>query len=177
MGTAVNTINSGGWLMGLITALLWANHPALGAEPLCPPPTGRVVLVLHAADRPAIRCDLLALDRLPQTTVETQLPPSLGLAGQHRWSGVSLRHIATRLGAGPDADIQLVALNNYAVSVPMSDLRRYDPVLASRRNGAVLSVRDKGPLILIYPFDRHRELDAQAYLNRSIWQVHEIRIP
>jgi hypothetical protein len=121
-------------------------------------------------------CDLQALDLMPQTTLETQLLPSLGLQGHHRWSGVPLSHIAGLLGAGPKAEIQLIALNNYAVSVPMSDLQRYDPVLASRRDGKTLSVRDKGPLMLIYPFDRYPELNAQDYLNRSIWQVHEVRV-
>jgi len=162
--------------MGMAAMLLWACHPALSAQTLCPKPTGRVVLVLHPPGGSATPCDLQALDKMPQKTLETSLPASLGLTGHNRWSGVALSHIAGLLGAGPNADIQLIALNNYAVSVPMSDLRRYDPVLASRRNGETLSVRDKGPFILIYPFDQHRELDAQEYLNRSIWQIHEIRI-
>lgn len=134
------------------------------------------MLVLRTSRSTESRCDLQALDQMPQKTLETQLPPSLGLSGSHRWSGVALSHIAGLLGARPDAEVQLIALNSYAVSVPMRDLRRYDPVLASRRDGKPLSVRDKGPLILIYPFDQHAELDAQEYLNRSIWQVHEIRV-
>jgi hypothetical protein len=116
------------------------------------------------------------LERLPLSTVSTRLPASLGLAGNNRWSGVPLGHLAQQLGAGPQSEIQLVALNNYAVSVPMSDLQRYNPVLASRRNGDPIGVRQKGPLILIYPFDAHRELETQEYLNRTIWQVNEIRI-
>lgn len=177
MGETVNTTGKHGWRLGLATLLLGICHPVLHAQPLCPPPAARAVLVLHTASGPATACDLQALDGLPQKTIETRLPDTLGMAGLNRWSGVALSHIARRLGAGPQAEIQLIALNNYAVSVPMSDLSRFDPVLASRRNGETISVRDKGPLILIYPFDQHRgELDAQEYLHRSIWQVHEIRI-
>jgi hypothetical protein len=164
------------WFLGLIAAWAWACHPTVSAQALCAKPSGRTVLVLHTSQRLAVPCDLQAFDGMPQKSLETQLPPSLGLTGLHQWSGVPLSHIAALLGAGPDAEIQLIALNNYTVSVPMSDLRRYDPVLASRRNGKPLSVRDKGPFILIYPFDQYRELDAQDYLNRSIWQVHEIRL-
>lgn len=121
-------------------------------------------------------CDMAALERLPSKTISTRLPSGLGLAGDNRWTGVSLSHLAQFMGASSASELHLVALNNYAVSVPMSDLRRYDPVLASRRNGERISVREKGPLILIYPFDEHRALAKQEYINRTIWQVNEIRI-
>ncbi len=160
------------WCVACITLL-----PAVSAaEMLCPPPTSRVVLTLQPANGPAIRCDLPALERLPQKTLETRLPAPLGLEGRHRWSGVSLGYFAKALGADRQSQVHLVALNHYAVSVPMSDLERFDPVLAMRINGERISVREKGPLILIYPFDQYRELAAQDYLNRSIWQVNEIRI-
>lgn len=165
-----------GWRVETVAALLCAWHLPMGAQALCPAPTERPILVVQRQDATVTACDLRALDRMPQKTVETRMPDILGVAGTNRWSGVPLSHIAAQLGAGPDADIQLVALNNYAVLVPMSDLRRFDPVLASRRNGELLRVREKGPLILVYPFDQHRNLGAQEYLNRSIWQVHEIRI-
>ena len=39
-----------------------------------------------------------------------------------------------------------------------------------------MSVRDKGPLILIYPFDSHPSLRAQMHFNRSIWQVNGLSL-
>ena len=138
----MNTINKRRSFLGLVGAWAWACHPTLNAQTLCPKPVGRPVLVLRTSRSATAPCDLQALDQMPQKTLETQLPPSLGLRGRHRWSGVPLSHIAGLLGAGPDAEVQLIALNNYAVSVPMRDLRRYDPVLASRRDGKPLSVRD-----------------------------------
>lgn len=165
-------------IAGRRTALaLLMGLPAIGlaAEPLCARPTGRAVLLIRAGAAQPVACDMAALDRLPQATIETRLPDSLGLAGHNRWSGVRLSHIAQALGAPEGAEIQLTALNNYAVSVPLSDLTRFDPVLATRRNGTPIGVRDKGPLILIYPFDQYRELQSREYVTRSIWQVHEIR--
>lgn len=159
-----------------MAAILLCTCATLAAQPLCPTPTGRVVLTLRAAQGDPLVCDLQGLERLPQQHIDTRLPAALGLAGQHRWRGVPLAELARALGAGPDSEIRLLALNHYAVSVPMSDVLRFNPVLASRRNGEPLAVRDKGPLILIYPFGRHRELDDPEYLNRSIWQVHEIRL-
>ena len=119
---------------------------------------------------------MAGLQALPQRELVTSLPPSLGNTGVHRWQGVSLRLLAERLGGGPGSVLQLEAINDYAVTVPWSDLVRYDPIVAYQRNGQALTVREKGPMILIYPFDAHPELNTQQYLNRSIWQVNAITV-
>jgi hypothetical protein len=165
------------------TSLLLASVTCLaediGPRPsaLCPPTSGIHVLRLVATgpNRQAV-CDITGLQALPQRELVTSLPPSLGQAGAHRWLGVSLRLLAERMGGGPGSVLQLTALNDYAVSVPWSDLVRYDPIVAYQRNGMALSVREKGPMMLIYPFDAHPELHAQRYLNRSIWQIHAITV-
>jgi len=152
---------------------LWA-HPA----PVCPAPQGRSVLRLQpAGDVQAQACDLQALERLPARDITTALPPALGLAGEHRWTGVPLRHLVEQLGGGERSRIVLTALNDYAVEIPWSDLLRYNPVLAYRRDGQRMGIRDKGPLILIYPFDAHPALQqGQDYVNRTIWQVHAVSV-
>lgn len=102
---------------------LWA-HPT----PVCPAPQGRGVLQLQpASDGPAQACDLQALERLPARDITTALPPALGLAGEHRWTGVPLRHLVEQLGGGERSRIVLTALNDYAVEIPWSDLLRYNP--------------------------------------------------
>ena len=144
---------------------------------LCPPVSGQPVLRLAAAPtKQQTVCDIAGLQALPQRELVTSLPPSLGPSGVHRWQGVSLRLLAERMGGGPGSVLQLAALNDYAVTVPWSDLLRYDPIVAYQRNGQALSVREKGPTMLIYPFDNHPELHAQQYLNRSIWQLHAITV-
>jgi len=93
-----------------------------------PAPQGRSVLRLQpAGDVPAQACDLQALERLPARDITTALPPALGLAGEHRWTGVPLRHLVEQLGGGERSRIVLTALNDYAVEIPWSDLLRYNP--------------------------------------------------
>ncbi|MFC7407959.1 molybdopterin-dependent oxidoreductase [Hydrogenophaga atypica] len=142
---------------------------------LCPPSNSLLVLRLSALgpNRQAT-CDIAALQALPQRELVTSLPTGLGPPGAHRWQGVSLRLLAQRMGATPGHDLRLAALNDYAVTVPWSDLERYDPIVAHQRNGVPLSVREKGPLMLVYPFDAHPTLDTQQYLNRSIWHIQAI---
>ena len=44
-------------------------------------------------------------------------------------------------------------------------------VLALKRNGEYLSVRDKGPLFIVYPYDTNVELRSPRYYGRSAWQL------
>ena len=56
--------------------------------------------------------------------------------------------------------------------MPLSDINNYDPLVAYRRDGKTLSIREKGPIILIYPFDKFKVLNQQTYINRSVWHVN-----
>lgn len=159
----------------LATSIGHAADQAMRLTALCPPSDSLLVLRLNTLgpNRQAV-CDIAALRALPQRELVTSLPTGLGPPGAHRWQGVSLRLLAERMGGTPGNDLRLTALNDYAVTVPWSDLERYDPIVAHQRNGMPLSVRDKGPLMLVYPFDAHPTLHTQRYLNRSIWHVQAI---
>ncbi len=43
-------------------------------------------------------------------------------------------------------------------------------------NDQPMSVRDKGPLFLVYPFDLNPELYNEKYFSRSVWQIKEIEV-
>lgn len=147
------------------------------AGPVCKAPESRRVLQLHPAQgRAPQACDLKGLEQLPAREITTTLPAALGLAGEHRWRGISLRQLVERLGGGEHSQILLTALNDYAIEIPWHDLERYDPILAYSRDGERMGIRDKGPLILIYPFGTHPQLQGQDYINRSIWQVHAVTL-
>lgn len=170
---------AGAALLALIGPLSLCLPQWAHSAPVCPTPQGRGVLQLQSpGEGRAQACDLQALERLPARDVTTTLPSALGLAGEHRWTGVPLRHLVEQLGGGERSRIVLTALNDYTVEIPWSDLLRYDPVLAYRRDGERMSIRDKGPLILIYPFGAaHPALQqGQDYVNRTIWQVHALSV-
>lgn len=158
-----------------LVALL-APLPSAGA-PVCDAPERRVALQLRAHSAPQTQsCDLNGLEKLPSREISTALPASLGMPGVHRWKGVSLRHLVEMMGGGEHSQIQLTALNDYAIYIPWADLVRYDPIVAYSRNQQRMSIRDKGPLILIYPFDSTPQLQVQEYVNRTIWQINAISI-
>ena len=63
------------------------------------------------------------------------------------------------------------ALNDYSTELPMSDFAQYNVLLALKRNGEYMPVRDKGPLFIVYPYDSNPELRHQRFYSRSAWQV------
>ena len=49
--------------------------------------------------------------------------------------------------------VSVVALNDYASEIPVEDFSKYKVILALKRNGEYMPVRDKGPLFIVYPYD------------------------
>jgi hypothetical protein len=56
----------------------------------------------------------------------------------------------------------------------MSDFARYNVLLALKRDGEYMPVRDKGPLFIVYPFDSNPDLRHQRFYSRSAWQLARI---
>lgn len=160
----------------LIPIIFYFSFTNIHAAQLCQYQESKAVLLLQSPDMKTQFCDMSNLDSMPQETILTSLPASLSITGKNEWSGVSLKYIVDNLGAKEDSVIELAALNDYVISIPMKSINSYNPVLASRLNGKTISIRNKGPLILIYPFDKYREINTPLYQDYTIWMIHEIRI-
>jgi hypothetical protein len=90
--------------------------------------------------------------------------------GQVHFEGVPLESLMQVVGA-KGSTVTAYALNDFTTKIPVSDFARFHPILAIKRDGQYMPVRDKGPLFIIYPFDSDPELKQQVYYNRSAWQV------
>ncbi|WP_371436629.1 oxidoreductase [Polaromonas sp.] len=77
---------------------------------------------------------------------------------------------------GQTGNLQVLALNQYGATVPASDLDRFGPILAHTRDGVRLKRSDFGPLFIVYPRDRYRELRAPNMAARMVWQVCRIDV-
>lgn len=89
------------------------------------------------------------------------------------FSGPLIRSLLEQVGASGKT-LRVIALNDYEVTVPVQDFYDYDVILAMSRNGRIISVREHGPLFIIYPFDEHPELMNESILARSAWQIKDI---
>ena len=114
--------------------------------------------------------DRAMLESLGTVTVETTTP---WYNGPVKFEGVSLDKLMKQVGASGDR-VAVVALNDYSSEIPMEDFAKYNVILALKRNGEYMPVRDKGPLFIIYPFDSKPELKSQTFYGRAVWQVAKI---
>lgn len=160
----------------LLSLLLPAATSFAATNGELPPPPLRISLKLSWNDHGAAaqrRLSLQDIEALPRHSLTLALPREMGIEGTHTWEGVALSDLVASSGQAV-SELKVMALNDYSMTIPVDDLKRFNPLLAYRRDGNPISVREKGPFIVIYPFDRFPELNAQLYLNRSVWQVDEI---
>ena len=86
------------------------------------------------------------------------------------FEGVRMAALLDRIGA-TGTTLTARALNDYSTDIPVEDFRKYEVLLALKRDGAYMPVKDKGPLFIVYPYDSDPELKHQRFYSRSAWQV------
>ncbi|MEQ9259268.1 MAG: oxidoreductase [Roseovarius sp.] len=165
-----DTVRRLGLLLGL-AALCAAPAMALDA------PEGEVVLTVTGAIAEtnaggAARLDIALLEEIGSVTFETT---TVWTEGVQSFTGVPLVELLAALGA-EGATLRASAVNDYAVDIPASDAVEGGPIVAFRRNGAEMSLRDKGPLWLVYPYDASPAYQTEAVYSRSIWQLDRIEV-
>jgi len=116
--------------------------------------------------------DMAMLERLPQHSFTTKTP---WYPAAHKFTGPLLRDVLAAAGA-QGKQIEAIALNDYRVSIPMDDARRYAVIVARLMDGEPMSLRDKGPLFIIYPFDVEPVLRNSIYYSRSAWQLKALEV-
>ena len=110
---------------------------------------------------------------LEQMGMESFTTTTPWFTGPVEFEGVPLADLMTAVGAN-GTEIEAVALNDYKATIPIEDFEKYHVLLALKRDGEYMPVRDKGPLFIVYPYDEHGELQAQKFYSRSVWQVKEL---
>jgi len=140
-------------------------------------PTGPVVLTIsgalsHANRNGRAEFDMAMLERLPQHSIRTETPWH---SGARSFSGPLLRDVLAAAGAKLSA-MRVIALNDYRVDIPAEDPQRFDVILSRQLDGKPMSVREKGPLFVMYPFDSQPQLRNAVYFSRCIWQLRSIEL-
>ncbi len=162
-------------LMGALVAFVGVIGVAYAATLAAP--TERAVLTITGKiavtnkDNTA-QFDRPMLESLGMVAVETTTPWH---EGKVKFEGIPVDKLMKQVGATGDR-VVVTALNDYTTEIPMEDFAKYKVILAIKRNGEYMPVRDKGPLFIIYPYDSDPELKSQTYYARSAWQVAKIDV-
>ena len=154
-------------IVAVSAAPLWANDLAA--------PEGEVILTVTGLIdvtnvEGSAQFDLNMLEALDSTIVETS---TIWTEGKNVFQGVSLSVLVEELGI-EGATLKATAINDYAVEIPLSDAVVGGPIVAYKMDGNTMSVRDKGPLWVIYPYDSNADYRSEVVYSRSIWQLDRI---
>ncbi|MGF1749297.1 MULTISPECIES: hypothetical protein [Vibrio] len=110
---------------------------------------------------------------MPQTTITTTLP---WLEEEATFRGVTLQTLFEQSNLTLPQNLTFIALNNYQIDIPKSDIETYSPIIAIHKDDAPMSIRDKGPFWVIFPIASKPELDTTDYHAKMIWQLKNIQM-
>jgi hypothetical protein len=140
-------------------------------------PSGKVILTVSGPITKAnvgdtAQFDLEMLVELDKTVVGTS---TIWTEGVQKFQGVELSALVNHLGI-TGKTLRAKAINDYATEIPVSDAVPGGPILAYLVNDKTMSVRNKGPLWLIYPYDTDAKYRSETIFSRSIWQLDRIEV-
>lgn len=161
-------------------ALLGGGGQLLAADPPLPEPKGPVILTVSGkigrgngtdgANGLVARFDRAMLEALAQGEIVTETPWH---DGAPRFAGPKAAALIAAVQASGEV-ARTIALNDYVVEIPLSDWREDRFILATTLNGAAMSVREKGPIFVIYPYRGVPKESVGILYNRSIWQLSRV---
>ncbi len=138
-------------------------------------PAGKIILkitgkITNLNINNAAVFDRAMLEALGMDTIETMTPWYSNIV---KFEGIRMDALMQQVGATGNS-ITAIALNDFSSEIPISDFNKYGVILALKRDGNYMPVRDKGPLFIIYPYDTSPELQAQKFYSRSAWQLSQM---
>lgn len=116
--------------------------------------------------------ELADLDALPQHSFTTS---TIWTDEAATFSGVPLKKLLETVGAEGD-EVEMIALNDYKVTMSLAEVGETVPLVATRMDGQPMSVRDKGPYWLIFPYDEDPKYQTETIYSLSIWQLSRLNV-
>ena len=141
------------------------------------PPAGDPILTIsgrisrtNSGDRAMFDRDML--EALGVTSFKTNTPWYSSVV---IFEGIKMTTLMDRVQAKGEL-LMVTALNDYTSDIPIEDFVRYEPILALKRDGKYMAISDKGPLFIVYPYDKVPELRSQRFYSRSAWQIARMEV-
>ena len=95
--------------------------------------------------------------------------------GVQRFEGIDLSVLVRTFGL-TGGTLRVDALNDYSAEIPVRDAVPGGPLIAWSRNGERMTLRDKGPLWLVYPYDDKVAYQTETIYARSVWHLNRIEV-
>lgn len=125
-----------------------------------------------AAEGGALHLDMAALQEMRQVSFSTATSWTDGVS---TFTGVALRDLLDAAGA-EGTEVHAVALNSFSAVIPVDSIEPDSPIVAYAIDGAPFPRRDKGPLWIVYPFDKSEAYRNEVVYGRSVWQLRTLSV-
>jgi hypothetical protein len=158
-----------------VLAFVLSISPALAGA--LPAPAGQPILTISGlidntnAGQTAV-LDRAMLDALPGRTTTTATP---WYDGKVSFTGPLGSELLKLVGAHGTM-VKVTAVDDYSSEIPLQDFLDSPVIFADMLNAKPMSLRDKGPLFIIYPFDIRPDFYNEAYFGKSVWQIKALEV-
>jgi hypothetical protein len=157
------------------------SDPKLKPGDSIPAPSGNSILSVsgkigttNSGDH--IEMDLPTLESVGLVDYKVKDPFVTDKPTQVTFRGVLMSQLLDLWKVPADATtLEMTALNDYSVDVPISDLRKYPVIFALQQDGQYMPISTRGPAMLVYPYDNF-EFDHTKYDAYWIWQIKSIKV-
>ena len=126
-----------------------------------------VLAVAGLADGAELQLTLDDLREMGAIDLQTGTPWSEGVS---TFTGIPGRRFVEALQA-TGAEVAADAINNYHIAIPFDVFASDTLLIAFARDGQPMSVREKGPLWIIFPYDTDPIYHSDTYKAYSIWSL------
>jgi hypothetical protein len=142
-----------------------------------PAPTNDVVLVVSGEIATTNRGATLTfdIDTLENLRLVKYAVDDPWLNDRVTYTGVLLSDLLEVAGA-PDTTTEViaVALDGYVSPIPVSEIESWPVLIATRSNGAHMTIETSGPTRIIFPYELHNDITAAR--NMSVWNLESLEI-
>ena len=164
------------WCLWLLCALAFALHsPTAHAE--LPEPKGQILLTIAGQiettnKQGRAEFDRDMLENIGMVEFSTETPWT---EGKTHFAGVPFSRLLDVIS--PKGSVaRAVAANDYKADIPLAMLRENGALLAMRINGENMTLRNKGPLWIVFPWCQKSDLKHVEIYNYSVWQLLSLNI-
>lgn len=142
-----------------------------------PGPVGDVILIVSGDIKAtnvdsALNFDMDTLEKVGLVSYEVSDP---WLREDIIYTGVLLTDLLNVVEASSEmTEVFASALDGYAIPIPNSEIETWPILIATRSNGAYMTIENSGPTRIIFPYNHHDDITAAR--NMSVWNLESLEV-
>lgn len=117
-------------------------------------------------DEKIIRINVSDLEKLPQNVFTT----TTNFTGKEEFTGPTIKDVFDFYNIKGDF-IHALAWDEYTYKIPIKELESYGVIFAYKRNGKYMDIKTLGPVGIVYPKDKLKNINNLDVNAKTVWQI------